>query len=152
MYKILLITLITISSVSFAAVAKRSVANFSGHTSKISITSLKVTYSKGGLDAVVEDFYNATEAVRLEYKDLQKSKKGLRVTDESGKKILGLLIESAQYITDNIDLGNLHHYGLALLFKEMPVDFNLALERSGLSAEQKDDMRESLKQNIKNEG
>ncbi len=114
----------------------------------LSSSQLESTYQSGGLDAVVRDFYKVSVFLASQFSKLEKNSKGLRVVSNLHKDQLDRMVAIAQEITDRYDRSNMHYYGFSKLYKVVPLDLSLAIERSNLSAEQKVHMRQTLKNNL----
>ncbi len=131
--------------VSFGSEAK---SDFTSLEKKISVSVLDSSYKKNGIDGPAKLFYDTALNIRDKYKDVKKNKKGLKVQDQQGKKFLIELVKTAEYISEHFDKGNLHYYGFAKLYKDLPIDLNVAIERSGLSVEKRNAMRATIKNNL----
>lgn len=139
MFKIILIAMMT-CSLSFAAAVG---------VNKLSSKKLEKDFKAHGLDSIVKTFYKTSLDLEKKFSKKKPNSKGLRVVSKKDKKDLVRLVLAAEEITDKYDKSNLHYYGFSKLYKSIPLDLSLAIERSGLTAQEKQDMRTTLKNNLK---
>lgn len=115
---------------------------------KISKQNLKSIFDKKGLDAANEVFFDVVVDFAKRAKALAKKSKTQR-TDilqaDSDKELLIYIVNRAQDFTDDIDGGLIHFYGLSKLYEVVQKDFDWAIDRSGLTANDRAHMRDALK-------
>lgn len=115
---------------------------------KLTTTHLSEVNQKAGLDGILALFKDVITQIDQRYAHTRPNDKGLRIQDQKGRALLIRLVQAADFVAEKIDGSSMHMYMVSKLYQKYPKDILLALERSGLSAENKSLFRSLLKSNI----
>lgn len=129
---------------SATACASLSGQNYKNFSKELNTQELSRIYKSSGIDDVSDRFNSVSDKLKAHFK-AKKSKNGFKATTKIERDSLVLLMESASFVTTQLEGSQMHLYGVAELYKEAPKDVNLAIERSALKRQDKDILKETLR-------
>lgn len=112
---------------------------------KVSRDHLIKMFKQKGVDAANDVFFDVVTDFAKKAKKLSADSNGFKLIQDSDKDLLIFIVNSAQSFTNEIESSLIHFYGLSMLYKELPQDFNWAIDRSALGSTEKLIMRDALK-------
>lgn len=89
------------------------------------------------------------EVVNETIEFLKKKKENNESLSEKESDFLIYIVEQTEMFSEKFDGGNLHHYIFSKLYEVNPQQMSLAIERSNLTASEKEVLKESIKANLR---